>query len=91
MVFYKKKCIWNRIENGEPVRKMKKEIYGLKQAPKVWFDKLKATLVRLGYKPTRSDNSLFTKFYRGTLTYVPIYVDDFIITGSNDNGIRNII
>lgn len=72
------------------VCKLNKAIYELKQATKVWFDRLKSTLAKLGYNSSKSDNSLFTKFANNTVTYVLINVDDFIITGNGDSKISNL-
>lgn len=77
--------------NEKLVCKLNNAIYGLKQAPRVWFEKLKTALFRLGYSCTKSNNSLFTKFNSGTTTYILIYVDDFIITDSDDMEINNLI
>lgn len=49
------------INNTNLMCKLNKAIYGLKQSPRVWFDKLKSRLVKIGYHPTKTDNSLFTK------------------------------
>lgn len=38
---------------------LKKAIYGLRQAPKVWYDALTHSLMRIGFKMSESDNSLF--------------------------------
>lgn len=73
------------------VCKLNKAIYGPKQAPRVWFDKLKSTLVKMGYTSTKSNNSLFAKFNDNEATYILIYVDDFLITRSSELEIRKII
>ncbi|GAU51364.1 hypothetical protein TSUD_383580 [Trifolium subterraneum] len=64
--------------------KLSKAIYGMKQAPRAWFDRLRTALLNWGFQNTKSDSSLF--FLRGVdhTTFLLIYVDDIIITGSND-------
>ncbi|CAN0925281.1 Retrovirus-related Pol polyprotein from transposon TNT 1-94 [Linum grandiflorum] len=65
------------------VCRLRKALYGLKQAPQAWFTKLKTYLTSQGFNACQSDTSLFVhKSAEGT-TYVLVYVDDFIITGSN--------
>nr|KYP75364.1 Copia protein [Cajanus cajan] len=73
------------------VCKFIKAIYGLKQAPRAWFDRLKKALLRWGFQNTRSDSSLF--FLRGEnhITFLLIYVDDIIVTGSNTNFLQAFI
>jgi hypothetical protein len=39
--------------------KLDKAIYGLKQAPKVWYAKLSSNLLALGFKSSKADTSLF--------------------------------
>ena len=63
--------------------KLSKEIYGLKQAPRSWFDSLKAALLKWGFQNTKSDSSLFLLKGKDHITFLLIYVDDIIITGSN--------
>lgn len=57
----------------------------------VLFEKLKTTLIRQGYKSTKLDNSLFTKFHNATVMYILVYVDDFIVTGNSNEEIRHLI
>lgn len=62
-----------------------------KASTRVWFDKLKTTLISLDYKPAKSDTPLFTKFGRGTTTYILVYVNDLIIIGDNEKEINHVI
>lgn len=75
--------IFRKGNSRQLVCRQKKAIYDLKQAPRVWFDKLKSTLVKMGCTSTKSDNSKFTKFNNGETAYILIYVDDILITRSN--------
>ncbi|GAU51268.1 hypothetical protein TSUD_412550 [Trifolium subterraneum] len=63
--------------------KLSKAIYGLKQAPRAWYDSLRSTLVNWGFQNAKNDTSLF--FLKGAdhTTFLLIYVDDIIVTGSN--------
>lgn len=45
--------------NHSYVCKLNKEIYGLKQASRAWYNELKTYLLSSGFKPTVSDSSLF--------------------------------
>jgi len=65
------------------VCKLYKALYGLQQAPSLWFHKLIATLISLGFSPTKSDTSLFLHFTNDTTLFVLIYVDDILITGNS--------
>ncbi|GJW99037.1 retrovirus-related pol polyprotein from transposon TNT 1-94 [Tanacetum coccineum] len=52
--------------------------YGLKQAPKAWYDRLKAFLIKHEYNMGMVDNTLFTKKNGSNIIIVQIYVDDII-------------
>ncbi|WVY95774.1 hypothetical protein V8G54_027925 [Vigna mungo] len=75
----------------EHVCKLSKAIYGLKHAPRAWFDNLKNALLSWGFTNTKSDSSLFT--LRGTdhITFLLIYVDDIIVTGNNTKFLESFI
>ncbi|GJU41821.1 retrovirus-related pol polyprotein from transposon TNT 1-94 [Tanacetum coccineum] len=65
-------------EKPDHVYKLKKALYDLKQAPKAWYDRLKAFLIKHEYIMGIVDNTLFTKKKSSNLIIVQIYVDDII-------------
>lgn len=65
---------------GFHVCKLQKALYRLKQAPRVWYDKIAEFLVQNGYSLTFADYSLFVKDNKGKLAIVLVYVDDLVIT-----------
>ena len=62
--------------NEGKVWKLKKALYGLRQAPKAWNDHVVETLKRLKFKQSKVDNCLFIK----EDVFVLIYVDDILIS-----------
>jgi len=79
------------IGDSNTVCKLNKALYGLKQAPRSWFHKLSATLISLGFNPTKSDTSLFLHFHNNITLFVLIYVDDILITGNSNTAIQCLI
>ncbi|CAA7032723.1 unnamed protein product [Microthlaspi erraticum] len=66
------------------VCKLKKSLYGLKQASRQWFLKFSHTLVNLGFKKSHADHTLFIKHYEGRYVAVLVYVHNIIIASNND-------
>ncbi|GJS69540.1 retrovirus-related pol polyprotein from transposon TNT 1-94 [Tanacetum coccineum] len=67
------------------VYKLKKALYGLKKAPKAWYDILKAFLIKHEYSMGMVDNTLFTKRSKSHLIIVQIYVNDIIFGSTSQN------
>ncbi|CAK9820234.1 Copia protein [Anthophora plagiata] len=65
------------------VCKLRKGIYGLKQAAKVWNDQLNDLLKENGYIQSKTDPCLYTKRYEGQAIYLIIYVDDILIAAKS--------
>jgi len=67
-----------------------KVLYGLKQASREWYLKLKGQLEELGFKRSDADHGVFTKIIDGKLFVIAIYVDDFLLFLSNISHIRTV-
>nr|GEV25122.1 retrovirus-related Pol polyprotein from transposon TNT 1-94 [Tanacetum cinerariifolium] len=65
-------------EKPNHVYRIKKALCGLKQAPKAWYDRLKAFLIKHDYTMGMIYNTLFTKKKDSNIIIVQIYVDDII-------------
>lgn len=73
------------------VCKLNKALYGLKQAPRAWFSTFSAFLIGQGFINSKADASLFTLHNDKRTTLILVYVDDILITGSNDSYIKDLI
>ena len=62
--------------------KLKKSLYGLKQASRKWYEKLSDLLISSGFKQAHADHSLFIKFAGSAFTALIVYVDDIVMTGN---------
>jgi hypothetical protein len=74
-----------------PKRKVKliRTLYGLKQSGERFFDKMKKALIEDKFEQSPHDPCVFIKLNERNhkRTYVLLYVDDIIITGSDPDGI----
>jgi histone deacetylase 1/2 len=73
------------------VCKLHKSLYGLKQAPRAWYDRLTQALLQMGFVKSKCDPSLLVRSHKGQYTYVLIYVDDILVTGSAPQLIQDVI
>lgn len=60
------------------VCKLRKVIYGLKQASQAWFNTLVHALVHMGFTKSKVDASLFMSFTSTSTILLLVYVDDII-------------
>ncbi|XP_060202737.1 uncharacterized mitochondrial protein AtMg00810-like, partial [Lycium barbarum] len=70
---------------------LQRAIYGLKQAPKAWFQRFNEVLLHLGFLGSHADSSLFVLRRQGDIIILLLYVDDIVITGSNPNLLQSLI
>jgi hypothetical protein len=61
----------------EWVCRLKKGLYGLKQAARQWYLKLHAVLTEIGFVRSEADQGLYTIRWGGEVLHLAVYVDDF--------------
>ncbi|KAI3715249.1 hypothetical protein L6452_22222 [Arctium lappa] len=60
-----------------------KALYGMKQAPRAWYDELSPFLVKSGFNKGSIDTTLFIYRTNLDICLVQIYVDDIIFSATN--------
>ena len=78
-------------ENGSKfVLKLKKSLYGLKQAGRMWNQLLHDFLISLKFTQSPCDHCVYIRIVDGTKVVLLVYVDD-IILGSSDETVADFI
>lgn len=72
-------------QGDQRVCRLKKSLYGLKQASRNWFENFASALKSFGFQQSLSDYSLFTYRSGNNFLAVLVYVDDLIVAGNNSS------
>src|SRR5260370_7152308 len=70
--------------DADSVKRLKKSLYGLKQAGRKWYDTLVRALKKLGFRTTYADPGVFYACIEEHILILAVYVDDCIFTGSSN-------
>ena len=73
--------------NKDHVLQLNKNLYGSKQAGKVWYNFLVQGLKKRGFQKSKADDCVF---YKGSTIFV-VYVDDAILLGPDPTSINSIV
>jgi hypothetical protein len=66
------------------VLRLRKTLYGLRQAPRTWNAKLDFRLKGMGFGQSRHEAAIYWWGNGGNAMLVGVYVDDLVITGTKD-------
>ena len=81
------------IAQGESglVCRLRRSLYGLKQSPGAWFGRFSSVVQEFDMTRSTSNHSVFCHHTSsGQCIYLIVYVDDIVITGSDQDGIRKL-
>jgi hypothetical protein len=67
---------------GTHVCKLRKALHSLKQAPKVWYDRIDGFLKIPGFQKIDADENLYFKLRGNQPVILILYVDDIFLTGN---------
>ncbi len=73
------------------VCRLQRSIYGLKQAGRVWNQKLHSVLTLIGFKRLESDRSIYLYVRDDVRIIMPIHVDDLTLASSSQSVIDQVI
>jgi hypothetical protein len=74
----------------ELVCKLKKSLYGLKQSPRMWYQKFDTYMLGLGFTRSKEDHYVYFKLIGDHLIYLVLYVDDMLLIGNNKEIIQDV-
>lgn len=78
-------------DHPQKVCKLKKSIYGLKQAGRDWNNKIDFLLNEMGFHRCKSDNCVYIKRKGNEVNIIVIYVDDIILACTAKSTMKNIV
>ena len=73
---------FQQTRNGNLVCKLKKSIYGLKQALRQWYIKVDEVIIRNGFKRNVVNRCIYMKVSGSSFIFLVLYVD--ILLATND-------
>jgi hypothetical protein len=65
------------------VLRLRKALYGLRQAPRAWNLKLDDTLKKMDFFQSEHEHAMYRRSHGDDILLVGVYVDDLVITGSS--------
>ena len=67
---------------GNFVYKLKKSLYGLKQSPRMWYQKFDTYVLSSGFLRSKFDHCVYYKSKNGHILIIVLYVDDMVFIGN---------
>ena len=67
----------------ELVCRLKKSLYGLKQSPRMWYQKFDTFIQGLGFTRRKADHCVYFKLIGYRVIYLVLYVDDMSLVGND--------
>jgi hypothetical protein len=78
------------MQDSSLVRRLKKSLYGLKQASRAWYDKMDSYLLSHNFVRCKSDSNVYMFRMNDSLLLLVLYVDDLLIIGCSTSAIATV-
>ena len=80
-------------EQGEPgqVLRLKRSLYGLKQASRMWYQKLQTVLIDIGFHCVEVDSSIYVFTRESVRIIMPVFVDDITLASNSLDAIQSVV
>ena len=72
------------------VCRLRRSLYGLKQSPRAWFGRFSSVVQEFGMLRIADHSVFYHHNSSGQCIYLVVYVDDIVITGSDQDGIHKL-
>jgi transposase InsO family protein len=76
--------------NGKMACHLRRALYGLRQAPRTWHERLKKELEKVGFTPSEADPGLFIANRKTHYVFILVYVDDILIAAKDTETVNQI-
>lgn len=77
--------------NPDYICRLRRSLYGLRQAPRQWYKRLFSALLAHGFCVSPADTSLFQLKKNDVNIFALIYIYDILLTGTNTNVLCQLI
>jgi len=76
-------------DKKELVCKLKKSMYGIKQSPRMWYQKFDTFIRGLGFTRSKADHCAYFKLIGDRVIYLVLYVDDMLFVRNDKEIIQD--
>jgi hypothetical protein len=83
-VYIKQPEGFETFDRDSHVCRLKRALYGMKQAPCAWYTRIDIYFIGLGFTKSEVDANLYQIVVEGKLLIIVLYVDDLILTGDEE-------
>ena len=74
----------------EHVCRLKKSLYGLKQSPRMWYQKFDFYIRGFGFTRSKEDHCVYFKLIGDRVIYLVLYEDDMLLIGNDKEIIQDL-
>lgn len=82
-----------KVTSAQKVCKLKKALYGLKEAPRLWNEHINTFLYSIGFTRSMNDSSLYTSWNGRnpeSRIFILLYVDDLLLASPSRNAVNRL-